>query len=170
MQNNSGDYHGNGLVQFSHSVISKSLQPHGLQHTRFPCPSPSLRACANSCPVEAVMPSNHLIFYHPLLLLPSIFPSIRVFSTESVLSSRGQSIGASAPALVFPMNIQDWYPLGLIGLISLLTKGLSRVQKYQFFRVQPSLWSNFNIHIWKLEKIHSFYYMNLSHQSNVSEF
>ena len=84
--------------------------------------------------IESVMPSNHLILCYPLLLLSSICPSIRVFSNESVLSSGCQSIGASASVL--PMNIQDWFPLGLIGLISLLSKGLSgvfsntTVQKY----------------------------------------
>ena len=66
--------------------MSYSLWPHGLQHTRPPCPSPTCRICSNSCPsIESVMPSNHLILCHPLLLLPSIFPSIRVFSNESVL-------------------------------------------------------------------------------------
>ena len=72
-----------------------------------------------------MMPSNHLNLCHPLLLLPSIFPSIRVFSMESVLCIRFQSIGASASVL--PMNSQDWFSLGLTGLISLESKGLSRV-------------------------------------------
>ena len=74
-------------VQFSHSVVSNSLQHHGLQHARFPCPSPTLTAYSNSCmSIESVMPSNHLILCRPLLLQPSIFPSIiRVFSNESVL-------------------------------------------------------------------------------------
>ena len=72
-------------VQFSDSVMSDSLQPHVLQHTRPPCPSPSPRACSNSCPLTRVMPSNHRILCHPLLLLPSIFPSIRAFSNESAL-------------------------------------------------------------------------------------
>ena len=72
--------------QFSPSVVSDSLQPHGLQHARLPCPSPTLGACSNS--IESVMPSNHLILCHPLLLLPSIFPSIRVFSSESALHIR----------------------------------------------------------------------------------
>ena len=82
--------------------------------------------------IESVIPSNHLILYHPLLLPPSIFPSIKVFSNESV---GGQSIGVSASVL--PMNIQDWFPLGWTGWISLLSKGLSRifsnttVQKHQ---------------------------------------
>jgi len=94
--------------------------------------------------IESVMPSNYLILCHPLLL-PSIFLSIRVFSNE-FFASGSQSIGPSASASVLPMNIQDWFPLGLTGLISLLSKGLSRVfsnttvQKHQFFRAQLSLW------------------------------
>ena len=72
-------------VQFSCSVVSDSLQPHGLQHTRPPCPSPTPGVYSNSCPL---MPSNHLILCRPLLLLPSIFPSIRVFSNESALHIR----------------------------------------------------------------------------------
>ena len=75
-------------VQFSFSVMSNSLWPHGLQHARPPCPSPTPGAYLNSCPLSQVMPSNHLILYHPLLLLPSIFPSIRVFSNESALCIR----------------------------------------------------------------------------------
>ena len=76
---------------------------------------------------ELVMPTNHLILCHPLLLLPSIFPSIRVFSDELTLWSGGQSIGVSASASVLPMNIQGWFPLELTGFISLQPKGLSRV-------------------------------------------
>ena len=89
--------------------------------------------------IESVMPSNHLILCRPLLLLPSIFPSIRVFSSESVFASGGQSIGASTSVKVLPMNIQNWFPLGWTGQISLQSKGLSRVfskttvEKHQFF-------------------------------------
>ena len=95
--------------------------------------------------IESVMPSNHLIFCYPLLLLPSIFPSIRVFSNESVLASGGQSIGVSDSSSVLPMNIQDWFPLGWTGWISLQSKGLSRVfsnttvQKHQFFSAELPL-------------------------------
>ena len=104
--------------------------------------------------VKSVMPSNRLILCRPLL--PSIFPSIRVFSNESVLRIRWPSIGASASASVLPMTIQDWFPLGWTSLISLHPKGFSRifsnttVQKHQFFSAQPSLWSNSHIHIWLL--------------------
>ena len=81
--------------------------------------------------IELVMPLNHLILCHPLLLLPSVFPSIRVFSNESFFTSGGQSIGASASASILPMNIQDWFPLGLTGWISLLSKGLSSLLQHR---------------------------------------
>ena len=99
---------------------------------------------------------THLILCHPLLLLSSIFPSIRVFSNESDLPIRCQSIGALA--LIFPMSIQDWFPLGLTGSIFMLSKGLSRVfasitvQKHQFCGARPSLRSNSHIHTWLLKK------------------
>ena len=95
--------------------------------------------------IELVMPSNHLILCYPLLLLPSILPSIRVFSNESALRIRCQSIGVSASTSVLSKNTQDWSPLGWTGWISLQSKGLSRVfsnttvQKHQFFCVQLSL-------------------------------
>ena len=75
-------------VQFSRPVMSNSLRPHELQHARPPCPTPTPRVHANPCPFESVMPSNQLILCHPLLLLPSIFPSISVFSNESALRIR----------------------------------------------------------------------------------
>ena len=109
--------------------------------------------------IELVMLSNHRILCKPLLLLPSIFPSIRVFSNESALWPLcGQSIGVSAFTSVFPMYAQDWFPLGWTGWISLQSRGLSRVffntavQKHQFFSAQPSLWSNSHIRKWLLEK------------------
>ena len=94
------------LVQFSSSVVSDSLQPHGLQHARLPCPSPTPRACLKLMSIESVMPSNHFILCCPLLL-PSIFPSIRVFPMSQFFASSGQSIGVSTSASVLPMNIQD---------------------------------------------------------------
>ena len=103
--------------------------------------------------IESVMPSNHLILCCPLLLLPSIFPSIRVFSTEWALHIRWPKY-QSFTFNISPSNeYQDWFPLGLTGLISLLSKGLSRVffsttiQKHQFLGPQPSLWSNSHIHM-----------------------
>ena len=100
--------------------------------------------------IESVMPSNHLVFCHLLLLLPSIFPSIRVFSNELAL----WKYWTSASASVLPVNIQDWFPLGLTGLISLQFKGFSKVisniiaWKHQFFGTQPSLRSNSHIRTW----------------------
>ena len=108
--------------------------------------------------IELVMPFNHFILFHPLLLLPSIFRSIRAFPMSQFFALGDQSIRASASISVLPMNIQDWFPLRLIGLVSLLSKGISRVfsnttvQKHQFFSTQLSLWSNFHIHTWLLEK------------------
>ena len=108
--------------------------------------------------IKSVMPSNHLILCRPLLLLPLIFPSIMVFSNESALLIRCQSIVASASASVLPLNSQGWFLLGWTGLISLLSKGLSRVfsnitvQKHQFFGAQPSLWFSSHIHKWLLKK------------------
>ena len=105
---------------------------------------------------ESVMLSNHLILWCPFLLLLSIFLSITVFSSE--LASDDQSIGASASASVLPINSLGWFPLELTGLISLLSKGLSRVfssttvRKYKFFEAQPSLWFNPHIYTWLLEK------------------
>jgi len=142
-------------VQFSHPIVSDSVTPWtaarqaSLSFTN----SWSLLRLKS---IKSVMTSNHLILCHPLLLLPSIFPTISSFSNESVLKSGGWSIGASASVL--PMNIQDWSPLRLTGLISLLFKRLSRVfnttvQKHQFFSAQLSLWSNSHIHTWLLEKI-----------------
>ena len=134
-------------VQFSCSVVSDSLQPHALKHARPPCPSPSPGAYSNSTSFESVMPSNHLILCCPFLFPPSIFPSIRVFQMSQFFITGGQSIVVSASASVFPLSIQDWFPLGLTGWISLLSKGLSRVfnttvQKHQFLSTQLSLCSN----------------------------
>ena len=112
--------------------------------------------------IESVMPYNHLILCCPLLLLPSIFPSIRIFSSESLVCIRwwnywSFSFIRTEYSSVLPMNIQDWFPLGLTGWISLQPKGLSRVfnttvQKHQFIGAQLSLWSNSHIHTWPLEK------------------
>ena len=108
--------------------------------------------------IESMMPSSHLILCRPLLLLPSIFPSIRSFPVSQVFPSGGQSIGVSASTSVLPMNTQDWSPLGWTGWISLQSKGLSRVfsnttvPKHQFFSTQLSSHSNSHIHAWPLEK------------------
>ena len=109
-----------------------------------PLSSTISQSLLNFLSIELVMLSNHLILCLPLLLLHSIFPSLRVFSNESALCISGQGIGASVSAGVLPMNIQDWFPLGLTGLMFLQSKGLSKlfssttIQKHQFFGIQPS--------------------------------
>ena len=130
-------------VQFSRSFMSDSLQPHGLQHARLSCPSPTPGVYSNLS-IESVMPSNHLILCRPLLLLPSIFPSIRIFSNESVLRIRWPK-DWSFSFRISPFNeYSDRFPLGWTGWLSLQSKGLSRVfsnatvQKHQFFSTQLS--------------------------------
>ena len=132
-------------VQFNCSVVSDSLWPHGLQHTRLPCPSPTLRACSNSCPSSQ--------WYHPTFSSSVVpfssclqsFPASGSFPVSEFFPSGGQSIGVSASASVLPKNIQGWFPSEWTGWISLLSKGLTRVfsnttvQKHQFFGAQLSL-------------------------------
>ena len=143
---------------FGSVQLCPTLWPHGLQHARHQSPSPSPRACTNSCP------SNW--WCHPIILSSVIPFSSRLqscpesgsFPMSQIFPSGGQSIGASVSASVFPINIQDWFALRLTGWISLQSKGLSRVfsnttaQKHQFFGVQLSLRSNSHIHTWLLEK------------------
>ena len=118
----------------------------------------SSRSLLKFMSIESVMPSNHFIFCRPLLLRLQSFPASRSFPRSQFFVSGGQSIGVSASASVLPMNIQDWFPLGWTGWISLWSKGLSRVfsnttvQKCQFFGPQLSLLSNSHIHTWLLEK------------------
>ena len=114
-------------VQFIHSVVSHSLQRDGLQHARLPCPLPTPRACANSCPLSwwchPTIPSSVVPFSS---CLPS-FPASRSFPMSQFFALGGQNIRISVSAPVLSMNIQDWFPLGLTGLISLQSKGVSRV-------------------------------------------
>ena len=135
------------MLLFSCSVMSNSLQPHGLKPTRLPCPSSSPWACSNSCPLSQWCHptiSSSLVFSSCL----QSFPASGSFLMSQLFASGDQSTGASASASVFPMNIQNWFPLGMTILISLQCKGLSRVfsyttvQKHQFLGTQPSLWSN----------------------------
>ena len=153
---------------FSHSAMSNSLQPHVLQSISFTISWGLLKLMS----IKSVMPSNHLILCCPLLLLPSVFPASWSFPMSQLFTLGSQSIGALALASVLPMNIQDWFPLELTGLISLHSKGLSRVfsnttvQKHQFSGVQP-LWSSSHIHIWLLAN-HSFDYVDLCWQIDVS--
>ena len=150
--------------------MSNSLQPHGLQHTRLPCPSLSPRVCSNSCPLSQWCQPTRSSSFTSSSWLQS-FPGSGSFPMSCPFASGGQSIGALASVL--PMNIQGWFPLGLTGLISLLSKGLSRVfssttvWKHQLLGTQPSLWSISHIHTWLLEN-HSFDYTDLGWQSDVA--
>ena len=136
--------------------MSNSLQTHELQHSRLLCPPLSPRVCSNSYPLSwwcYVTISSSVI---PFSFCLQSFPASGSFPVSQLLAQSGQSTEASASASVLPMNIQGWFPLGLTGLISLLSKGLSRVfssttiQNYQFFGAQPSLWSNSHIRTWLL--------------------
>ena len=124
-------------VQFSHSVVTDSLQPNGLQHDTHHCPSPTSEACSNSCPYSQWCHPTISSSVAPFSYWLQSFPASGSFPMSQFFTSGGQSIGVSASVL--PMNIQDWFPLGLIGWISLQSKGLSRVfsnttvQKHQFF-------------------------------------
>ena len=146
------------IVQFSCPVVFNSLQSHGLQHAGPPCPSLSPRACSNSCPLSR--------WCHPTILSSVIsfssclqsFPASGSFLISQLFTSGGQRIEASASASVLPVNMQGWFPLGLTGLISMLSKGLSRVfsnttvRRHQFYSPQPFLLSSSHIHTWLLKK------------------
>ena len=146
--------------------MSNSLQPHELQHASLLCPSPSLGVCSNSCPLSQWCHPTISSSVAPFSTSPQSLTASGSFPVNQLFTSGGQTIGASASASVLPMNIQDWFPLGLTGLISWLSKGLSRVfsstptGKHHFFSAQPSLWSTLpSIHdYWKN---HSFDYMDL---------
>ena len=145
-------------VQFSHSFVSDSLQPHGLQHARISCPSPTPGACSKSCPSSWWCHPTISSSVFPFSSRLQSLPASGSFPVSQFFTSGGQSIGVSASASVLPMNIQDWFPLGWTGWISVQSKGLSRVfsnttvQKHQFFGTQFSLRSNSHIYTWLLEK------------------
>ena len=145
------------FLLFSCSVMSNSLRPHGFQHARVPCPLPSSGVCSYSYLLSQWCHPTISASVAPFSSCLQSFPAWGSFQMSWLFSSGGQSIGASASASVLPMNIQDWFPLGLIGLISLLSKGLSRVfpsttvWKLQFFGTQPSLCSNSHVRSWLLD-------------------
>ena len=146
------------LLLFNCSYVSDSLQPYGLQDARLPRPSSSPRACSNSCLLSQWWHPTNSSSIIPFSSCLQSFPASGSFQMSQFFSSHGQSIGVSASTSVLPVNIQDLFPLGWTGLISLQSKGLSRVfsnitvWKYQFFSAQLSLWSNSRIHTWQLEK------------------
>ena len=139
---------------FSHAQLWRR----GLQHARLPCPSPSPRACSNSCPLNCWCHPAILSFVVPFSSCLRSFPTSGFFQMNQLFAWGGQSIGVSASTTVLPMNIQGWSPLGWTGLTSLLSKGLLRLfsstttWKHQFFGAQPSVWFNWNIHTWLLER------------------
>ena len=144
-------------VQFSRSVVSDSLWPHGPQHARPPCPSPTPGVYSDSCPSRQWCHPTISSSVVPFSSCLQSFPASGSFQMSQLFASGGQSIGISASTSVLPMNIQDWFPLGWTGWISLQSKGLPRVfssttVQNQFFCAQLSLWSNSHVHTRPLEK------------------
>ena len=145
-------------VQFSHSVMSDSLQPHESQHARPPCPSPTPGVHSDSHPSSQWCHPAISSSVIPFSSCPQSLPASESFPMSQLFTWGGQSMGGSASALVLTMNTQDWFPSGWTGWISLQSKGLSRVfsnttvQKHQFFNAQPSSQSNSHIHTWPQEK------------------
>ena len=140
----------------SRSVVSDSLRFHGLQNARLPCPSPIPKTCSNWCPLNRWCHPTISSSVIPFSFCFQSFLALGSFPMNHFFTSGGQSIGASISA---SMTIQDWFPSGLTGLISLLSKRLPRVffnttvQKHQFFSAQLSSWFNSHIHTWLLEKL-----------------
>ena len=145
-------------VHFSCSVVSDSLRPLWITACQDSLSITNSWSLVKLMSIESMMSSNHLILCRPLLLLPLIPPSIRVFSNESTLRMRWPKYWSFSFSIILPMNTQDWSPLGWTGWVSLQSKGPSRVfsnttvQKHQFFSAQPSSQSNSHIHTWPLEK------------------
>ena len=145
-------------VQFSRSVMSNSLRPHGLQHARPPCPSPTPGVHSDSRPSSRWCHPAISSSVIPFSSCPQPLPASQSFPMSQLFAWGGQSIGVSALASFLPKNTQDSYPLEWTGWISLQSKGLSRVfsnttvQKHQFIGTQPSSQSNSHIHTWPLEK------------------
>ena len=142
----------------SHSVMSDSLGPHGLQHTKLPCPSPSPGVCSNSCPFSQWCHPTISFSIVPFSSGPWSLPASGSFPMSQLFAWGGQSIGVSTLASVLPMNNQDWSPLGWTGWISLQSKGLSRdfsnttVWRHHFSSAQLSSWSSSHICTRLLEK------------------
>ena len=143
---------------FSHSVVSDSFWPQGLQHARHPCHSPFLEFAQTHVHwvSDAIQPSCPLLSLSPPTFVQSFLPS-GSFLMSQFFASGSQSTRASASTSVLPMNIQDWFPSGVTDWIFLLSNGLScllqhHIQKHASFGDQPSLWSNSHIHSWLREK------------------
>ena len=162
------------LVQFRRSVLSDSLRSHWLQHARPPCPSPTPGDYSNSCPLSRWCHPTISSSVVPFSSCHQSFPASESFQMSQLFALGAKSIGVSASASVLPMIIQEWFPLGWTGWISLQSKGLSRVfsnttvQKHQFFSAQ--LYSSTLISIHDHWKNHSLDKTDLGWQSNVSAF
>ena len=152
-----GNWYSHTHLLFSRPAVSDSLRPHGLQHSRPPCSSPSSRVCPSSCSLHqwchpAISSSDALFSF-----CPWSFPASGTFLMSCLFTSYDQNTGASALASVLPVSIQGWSPLRLTGLISLLSKGhhagvfsSTTVWRHQFFDVLPSLWSSSHTCTWPL--------------------
>ena len=146
-------------VQFSHSAMSDSLQPHESQHTRPPCPSPTPGVHSNSHPSSGWCHQAITSYVVPFSSCPQSFQASESFPMSQLFTWGGQNTGVSASASFLPKNTQGWSPSEWTGWISLQSKGLSRVfynttvQKHQFFGAQLSSQSNSHIHTWPLEKL-----------------
>ena len=154
-------------VQFSCSVMSSSLWPHGLQYTGLPCPSRTPGTYSDSCLLSRWCHPTISSSDAPFSSCPQSFLASRSFPVSRLFTWGGQRMGASASAPVLTMNIQGWFPLGLTGWISLLSKELSRVfsstiGRHQFFGAQPFLWSSSHTCTWLMEKLWLWLYGPLS--------
>ena len=138
-------YGSHQFSHFSHSVMSDSLQPHRLQHIRLPCPSPTPGDCSNSCPLSQWCHPPISSSAAPFSSCSQSSPASESFPRSQFFSSGGQSTVVSASAPILPKNIQDWFPLGLTGLISLQSKGLTRVFSNTIFKIINSLVLSFFI-------------------------
>ena len=154
-----GEHFKRSSVQFSHSVVSDSLQPHELQHARPPCPSPTPGVHSNSRPSSQRCHPAISSSAVPFSSCPQSLAASESFPMSQLFAWGGQSTGVSALASFLPKNTQGWSPSEWTDWISLQSKGLSRVfsnttvQKHQFFGAQPSSQSNSHIHTWSLEKL-----------------
>ena len=149
-------YIGISSVQFNLSVVSDSLQPHGLQHTRLPCPSPTAGVHSNSCSLSRWCHPTISSSVVPFSSCPQSVPASGSFPMSQLFAWGGQSIAVSASASVLPMNTQDWSPLGWTGWISLQSKGLARVLPTPQFKSINSSALSF-LHSQTLTSIHDYW-------------
>ena len=143
-------------VQFTHSVVSDFLQPHGLQYARLPCPSPTPKVCSDSCPLSRWCHPTISSSVIPFSSCLQSFPASGSFLVSQFFATSGQSFGVSASTSVLPMNIQDWFPLGLTDLLAFQGTLRSLLQHYSskasVLWCSAFLYSNSHIHTWLLEK------------------